>query len=388
MQSPQSDQNSKILNELEISLQDIFYFVQKSWKRLAVAAAMGAILGFSYWNFLGVYSARVVLLNNNNTLDLVSWKILQKSLPDLTSQILEDKELPIEQYSIYRSMTKDIWWQSNINPIFALSKEDVKRLASVGKDLDGASTSIVGFTLDVHDIDKSVASKKALYAINFIRSGGSYLQLRSLLGKYRSQAINQDAEVRQKISKIKVDIAYLELRAKNLEDLHKRFPGTPNMNAHVVNLNDSNAKYLSLITQIIAANAEISNLKEEQNRLEVELKKLSLIKKFLDQATPLQDLSFDGLVLVEQYLNILRNLSGSLTKENSYSGDYFSQLYIELIAVDDRFKRGLEVNASPIVIKKGFTRFTAGGLAGGFFLMLLILLGERIFRQYQCDVKK
>jgi hypothetical protein len=39
----------------EISLLDIVNFLQESWKKLALAGLIGAILGFAYWNFLGSY---------------------------------------------------------------------------------------------------------------------------------------------------------------------------------------------------------------------------------------------------------------------------------------------------------------------------------------------
>ena len=50
----------------EISLLDIVNFLQGAWKKLAIAAVVGAVLGFGNWYFLGSYQAEYVLLNNNN----------------------------------------------------------------------------------------------------------------------------------------------------------------------------------------------------------------------------------------------------------------------------------------------------------------------------------
>lgn len=52
--------------ETEISLMDIVQFGIDSWKRLVVAAFIGATLGLGIWFFLGQYSAEYTLLNNTN----------------------------------------------------------------------------------------------------------------------------------------------------------------------------------------------------------------------------------------------------------------------------------------------------------------------------------
>ena len=64
----------------EISLLDIVNFLQGSWKKLAIAAVVGAVLGFGNWYFLGSYNAELAL-NNNGGIDLVGWRLLQKPCP-------------------------------------------------------------------------------------------------------------------------------------------------------------------------------------------------------------------------------------------------------------------------------------------------------------------
>jgi hypothetical protein len=118
-----SDQNSQsFANEAqmqdssEISLVDIVNFLQSAWKKLVIAAIVGATLGLVGWFTLGSYSAEYVLLNNNNNnnsyaLDLVSWKMLQKSLPNLADQIIDENKVPENLSPLYKAMTNDQWWQ-------------------------------------------------------------------------------------------------------------------------------------------------------------------------------------------------------------------------------------------------------------------------------------
>ena len=118
--------------EAEISLLDIVNFLQGTWKKLAIAALVGAVLGFGNWYFLGSYQAEYVLLNNNNNnipsyaLDLVSWKMLQKSLPNLAAQMVDEDKAPKDQENLYRVMSSADWWQKNITPSYALSKVDTR----------------------------------------------------------------------------------------------------------------------------------------------------------------------------------------------------------------------------------------------------------------------
>jgi len=103
-----TDIDGMLSDKGEISLLDIVNFLTGAWKKLAIAAVVGAVLGFGNWYFLGSYQAEYVLLNNNNNnnnnnsyaLDLVSWKMLQKSLPNLAAQIVEDIKAPQEQERI------------------------------------------------------------------------------------------------------------------------------------------------------------------------------------------------------------------------------------------------------------------------------------------------
>ena len=168
----------------EISLLDIVNFVQESWKKLAIAAAVGAVLGFASWNFLGSYQTEYVLLNNNNNnnnnnsyaLDLVSWKTIQKSLPNLAAQIEDEGKAPENQTALYKTLASEQWWQKNVVPSYAISKADTKELALISKDLDLASTTILSLTIKVGGPTKEKAIENVRAAATFLRTGGAYLQ--------------------------------------------------------------------------------------------------------------------------------------------------------------------------------------------------------------------
>jgi hypothetical protein len=374
----------------EISLLDIVNFLRSAWKKLAIAALVGAVLGLSSWYILGSYQAEYVLLNNNNNnsyaLDLVSWKMLQKSLPNVAAQIVEEGAAPKDQENLYRAMSSPDWWQKNITPSYALSKADTKDLAGVSKDLtDSASTTILSLTVTAQGSTKANSLENVRAAAKFLRTGGAYLQIRNILNGYESETVSTVADIRKKITTTEINLGYQQLRVKNLEDLHKRFLGSANVGQQVVvDVKDSGAKYLPLTTQIIAANSDINQSKEDLVRLHDRLAQIEVLKNFLEEVRPLVEKTPDGLDLVGQLLLIEKALQAKVVKGDARQQEVLDQLHAQLSQIKARFTMGLEGNTTPTVSgKKGMVKSTVGGLAGLFFLTLFVLLGQRVWLSIQ-----
>jgi hypothetical protein len=368
--------------ETEISLLDIINFIQESWKKLAIASLVGAVLGFTGWFTLGSYQAEYVLLNNNNNsyaLDLVSWKTIQKSLPNLAAQIEDEGKAPEGQTQLYKKLAEDQWWQKNVTPSYAISKADTKDLAAISKDLDAASTTILSLTVIAAGTTKEKSIENVRAVANFIRTGSAYLQLRNILNSYETETISTVADLQKKITTTEIEMGYQVQRAKALEDLHKRFPGGNNASNQVVDPKDSGAKYLPLATQIIAVNNDINVSKEALQRYKDRLVQISQIKLFLEDAIPLAEKTFDGLVLGDELLVIETKLRAKMPKDDIKQQEVLDQLRTQLLSVKSRFTKSLDANTAPTASKKGVLKTTAGGLAGAFFLMLLVLLGQRVW---------
>lgn len=377
----------------EISFLDIINFIQESWRKLTIAAITGAALGILSWYIFGNYSAEYVLQNNNNNnnsyaLDLVSWKMLQKGLPSLADQIIDENKEPEDLSALYKEMSDDKWWQKNVIPSYALSKADTKDLAGIGKDLDAASTTIINFTLTSTGKSKEQSIINVREVAKFLRTGGAYLQLRSMLNGYESQGMSTAADVQQKITNTKIEMGYQEERAHKLEELHKRFPAGNSPVQQVVDARDSSAKYLPLQTQIIAANKDINDSKEALSRLQRRLDQIALTKEFLQQALPLRDQTFDGLALDQQLLDIEDALRKKLSKEDSNGEQFLNDLHGRLLEIQVRFTKGLEANTAPSASgKKGALKASVGGLTAAFFIMLLLLLGQKVWINEKSGVK-
>lgn len=390
--SPQiiSDTTEHPIN-FEISILDVIKFFQESWKRLAIAAFFGAFFGFAGWSLFGSYSASYTLINNYNNnsyaLDIVSWKMLQKSLPNLAAQIISENKVPENQLALYGVMSGEHWWQKNAIPSYSLTKSDTKDLVGIDKGLDSASTAILSLNLIAAGSSREQATINVRLASQFLRTGGAYLQARSLLNSYEAQTLSLRAELIQKITNTQIEMGYQLERAKELELLRNRYPNNQSASvSQTVNSSDASAKYLPLTVQIIATNTDINASKELISRLERRLEQINLSKIFLDKALPLQEQTYDGLTLVTQLLEIERELREKTANTNHNAKNFFEILESQLLAIQVRFTKGLEANTAPTASgKTGVVISALGGLIAAFLLLLLILLGLKVLRLARGD---
>ena len=311
-------------------------------------------------------------------LDLVSWKIIQKSLPSLAAQIVANDQAPKGQEGLYQAMSSLEWWQKNITPSYAMSKADAKDLAGVSKDLDAASTTILSLSITTGGSTKASSMENARSAAQFLRTGGAYLQLYSLINHWENVTVNFAADIQRQMTSAEMNLVYEQIRVKNLEDLHKRFPGSANQGQQVVDAKDSGAKYLPLTTQIIAANSDINKSKEQLLRLGNRLDQIEIVNSFLGEAKPLLEGTTDGLLLVSQFMRIERALKSNVSKGTFHQKEVLDQLHFQLSEIKSRFTTGLEANTAPTSKKTGMMKATASSSAAAFFLMLLALLGKQV----------
>jgi hypothetical protein len=344
---------------------------------------VGAVLGLAGWFFLGNYQAELILRNNGGT-DLVGLRALQKSLPNLADQIIDESKVPQGQESLYRTLSKTDWWQKNILPTYGMSKADTKELAST-TGLESAGTSIVSLTIVVRDFSKNKAIEEALAVRNFLMQGASYLAIKSFLSSQEDQLSVADADIVKKINATQVELGYQQERLKSLEALAKRFPGDTRVISQVVDPKDSGAKYMPISTQIIAANTDINASKESLERLKDAQTQTAVLRTWVKQAAPLVESSYDGLALIKRLMQEEIQLRATLDPRDPKSQAFVDGLRSTLIGMNVRFTKGFEMNTAPTAIKNGMIKATAGGLAGAFFLMLLTLLGQRVWLNVKGD---
>jgi len=298
----------------------------------------------------------------------------------LANQRLSDSKLSAEQADLFTKLSEPFWWSKNVIPTYALSKADAKDLAGISKNLEGASTTIISINVLVHSRSKETALQQVRQAVQFLKTGGAFLQIKNILNAYESEVMGTVPAIKSQITTTEIEQIYLRDRVKNLEDLLKRFPSSVNVAQQVVDPKDSGAKYLPLTTQIIAANNDINQNKERLIRINDRIMQISIIKTFLSEAHPLADQEFDGILLSKALIGIEGKIRDSLLPGDIKGREILDQLRAQFLAIDARFTSGLETNLAPSIKKTGFELAIVGGMVGAVILMLAFLLGRKLMK--------
>ena len=199
MNSPYQNPANTDQDDDGISLAQVVDFLSENWKRALAGAVAGAVLGVGGWSALATYKAESVLVNSG-ALTFMSWRGLQKNLPILAAQIVENKQAAEDQVGQYARLASAGWWTKNVVPTYSLTKTDTKDLATISKDLqDSGGTNILNFVVTATGATREAASMNVDITTRFIREGSAYLSIKSLVNGYETQVLNTEAELQKKI---------------------------------------------------------------------------------------------------------------------------------------------------------------------------------------------
>ena len=386
MNTPQVPLNQEPVEaESEISLLDIIDFFRQSWKFLAIALLCGLILGAVYGVLFPKYKAEQVLTNSGGV-DFLTWRSLSQNLPLLAAEALLNKELEGEQLELMTSLANPEFWKKNVFPSYSLSKNELKDLAGVSKELsESGGTSIINFIVGYTTSNQEKAIKQLRSTIRFIREGSSYLTLRALVNVYETKISNLPSILRGKISNAKIELTYLKDRARHLEDLKVRFPANVggSLSQNVLDPKESGAKFLPIGTQIVAVYSDINNLEEGINRMSQELEMLKVDEEFVNLVLPLLVENKNGLTLIEKLLKINQEMRSKIDPNKIFQLQELSNIESELVSINTSFKHKFDTFIEPTVKKESQLKKVALTGIVFLFLALLYLLGRRFWASVQ-----
>lgn len=380
--SDQFNVNAPSESETEISLADIVQFIQESWKPLFGAGILGALLGLGGWSAFANYKAGL-LLQNNDSFDIISWRSTEKILPVLASELLEKKMVPDNQAGLYKKMSRPTWWSENVQVNFALTKSDIKNLAVVNKKLDTFATTIISLEISASAPSEDKALNEVISVAQFIRNTASYIAIKKILKDYEIKSQYQYAEIQQKISATEIEIRYLQERSTHLAQLQKSYPNASNVTQQIsqmVDSKDASSKFLPLTTQIIGVKNDIAANYESLKRLNDELRAVKTYEVFLDGAVPLMVGRYDGINMVKDLYAVEEKLRTKTPPGDIKALQTLDTIRAEFLDIEVSFRNRLQQNYAPIATKIGMLKSTAVGIFVAGFVMLAFLLGRKALR--------
>lgn len=383
-------------DEQEISLNDMIDFFVTKWKIFLTGTIAGLVVALGGTFLLGQYEAEVTLINKSSierqgverqgiespSIDYLTWKSLKRNLPMLAARI---SEANTGEVGFLKVLSNEKWWQKNVAPTFALTKEDAKSVSGISKELQEAeSVKIKDFVVTAAGANKEEALKNLSVATSFLRSGGAYLALRDVIAGYRIELLNAESGIAKEIAESEIELAYLKDRLTGLESLKAKFP---EHNASIITQpmdpKGSSAKYLPIATQIIAAHKDIDTLKENLSRLNSRKNQLAIMDGFLSQAMPVMDGNLDGLAAAAALMQIEAGMRKDLQPSDWNRVSALNGIKHDLVSIQTRFTLGLEQPTFFDTRRPGYLKSVVIGLAAGFFLALLFAFGSVVWFRYR-----
>jgi hypothetical protein len=184
-----------------------------------------------------------------------------------------------------------------------------------------------------------------------------------------------------------VDLAYIERRIKSLNELKRQFPASmtsQNNSMQLMDAKDSAAKYLPVLTQIIAATADQNNQLELLQRYKEEGAQMRVYSSYVEKAKPFMDAGLKDPKLLANLLNIL-------DEAKKEANTNFEKVTLSTIEGDLKKILAFKLYGLPQVGSIGITgpaylKNTAIGLFGGVIVGILFALGLRVSQRVRAEM--
>jgi hypothetical protein len=356
-----------------ISLYEIAQLINASYKKILLLAFACLVIANIFTYAFGQYTATIMRLNFIE-FDIQRIKYLQAALPKLSQ---EEHGKIQENY-----LNSEMLWKSSIAVKSLIGKSDVKDL------IDPASLKserINNYALEFIGIgnSKQLAVERANQISNYFISGTVFIALRDLMRMYELNIANTNHKLTSKILNAEAELSYLDSRIKNLTELKKQYPaGAPGQNSSVqlIDANDNGAKYLPILTQIIAAKADRYNQNELLFRYKEENAQMLVYASFLEKAKSIMGGGSKDPKLITNLLYAVAQASKEVN--TNYEKAAWVTIEADLIKIMSLQLHGLPQigianTIGPAYLKNSVIGFFSGGMIG-IFLALGFLVAQRL----------
>ncbi len=362
-------------NDEEISVSDILLFLKGHIKCIVYATLIGATFGLISFFQMGCFTATAVLMNDGS-IDFVLLKRLQSELPRIAEFSNETKK---EVY--LTQISNDEWWKKNFKPTYAITKTDVKDF-----ELNSKDNRIVSFTLNTNDNSEDGAREKLTNIVDFFKHNSSLVIIKDLFQRYKIDVETKASELAKNEQAALVEINYMKVKAKNLEELKGRFQQNSSViSSQFLDPKESGSKYLPINTQLIALYADMAAQNEAIERIKDEKSILAFKNKIHEKFEASLNDGTNGFVFLnnvrEEVKLEIKNISGN-SQEDMRKSMALKGIESEIASIQSRFKSGLSERTPIQINKNSFAKNLGMGSIIGLILGLIFSFGNQLRKKY------
>lgn len=371
-------QNSYEYRDDEISVSDIITFLKENINYIIYATLIGAVFGLIFFHQIGRFTATAVL-TNDKSIDFILLKRLQSELPRIAE--LNNKTKKQEYLSL---ISNDDWWKKNFKVNYAVTKNDLKDF--VLESDSSKDNRIISFTLNANDNSEDGAREKLVNIVDFFKHNSSLVTIKDLLQSYKIDVETKVSELAKNEQASLVEINYMKVKVKNLEELKGRFQQNSSvMSSQFLDPKESGSKYLPINTQLIALYADMAAQYETIERIKDEKSILSYKNKIHEKFKTSLDDGTDGFSFLnnvrEEVKSEIKNISGS-SQEDMRKVMALKVIESDIASIQSRFKSGLNERTPIQINKNSFAKYLGIGSVIGIILGLIFSFGNQLRKKY------
>ena len=346
-------------------------FLLGYYRYLLIGAFGGALLGLAISIRFQSYEIRLILPNVFKA-EVAIYRELVLDWTNRAQELAKQKALAPADEARYRSFASQLWWNQHITPLYAVSKLDLKD--RVGSN-DSNGSAILALQVKLSAESTSAGSEEIVHLRHFIYSAYAYNQTRNLLKIYEQESLNSLATVNKETNFFEIKLADTRRQIAHLEELQKRYPGSGFV-SNQIESKDGVAKYLPIVTQLIATKNDLFAINESISQLRERNRQAKLMEQFLGDAKPLIIEEQDGLKLITRLLEVVADLRKALAPNDLYLNATLDRIQVDLLKIKTALLPSFNDPPAPTIVSTlRISKSVAFGFFGGGLFALLVCLG-------------
>lgn len=388
------------VRDSEIRLEDIVKAVRISGRAMLVGMILTPILVYGGIHGLGKYAAEVALSNTCVKIDAKEsdcglsfgrWRMLAENLPPLASQWADQIKARGEDPKLLAGLASAPWWEKHVLPVYGVSQADSKKFPLMDDRLKGESTRISLLKITLHDRKPARARQNLEWTVRFLRDGASFLELRTLLDGYQSEATVTAAGIAEQRLNAEVETGYAKARLATIESILARDDKTATHEQVRVDVGNVDPTYLPLRTQANALKVSLYQYEEKLRRLKDQETQMAVLSAFLGEAVPALGTDFHGQATeaMHGHLMAIRDRLESETPPEDLARRFaLERIRADLTRIQARYTVQLAEIASQMEPPRAGLPVLAGSAFAGLILGFMWAFGRHKLREYHAAEKR
>lgn len=255
-----------------------------------------------------------------------------------------------------------------IKPIYSATKADLKELPDAANKSLG--TDIFGLTIAFTASNPKLAQNGVLVLGDYLRDTAILMNYRDDLFAQKVDLVNKQKKLENHAIDTRYELVQAESKRTSMQTILREYPeSTKTDSRQLVSISEGNERYLSPVTQLVAIEAKIADMRRSLPRIVRDQRINSLLLSYQEKILALLDTSSSG----EAFLKALPSARDALklNLEDDLEKTVYNNITIAILDAQSLYYNKMRFIGEPTLPEQrnpGMLRLALSSLIVGFFL--------------------